>query len=137
MKAPPKILEIVNRLIEALEEAGFRVSEAYLFGSYARGDWLEESDVDLIVVSPDFAGLRWLGKLDAVAKIWLRLGLEKWVEVFPYTPEEFQEARRRSVVVRDAESYWVKIRLAPGGAKPRRSARCPRFCSATSSAARL
>jgi hypothetical protein len=32
------------------------------------------------------------------------------VEVLPYTPEEFQEARRRSVVVRDAESYWVKIR---------------------------
>jgi predicted nucleotidyltransferase len=108
--APPKILETANRLIEALEEAGFRVAEAYLFGSYARGDWLEESDVDLIVVSPDFAGLRWLDRLDAVAKIWLRLGLEKWVEVFPYTPEEFQEARRRSVVVRDAESYWVKIR---------------------------
>ena len=62
------------------------MSEAYLFGSYARGDWLEESDVDLIVVSPGFEGVRWLDRLDLVAKLWLRLGLEKWVEVFPLHP---------------------------------------------------
>ena len=110
MRAPPKILEVVNRLIRGLEEAGIKVSEAYLFGSYARGDWLEESDVDLIVVSPDFEGVRWLDRLDLVAKLWLRLGLEKWVEVFPYTPAEFEEARRRSAAIRDAERYWVKIR---------------------------
>ncbi|AFA40237.1 Nucleotidyltransferase domain protein [Pyrobaculum oguniense TE7] len=110
MRAPPRILEIVDRFIKGLEEAGFRVVEAYLFGSYARGDWLEESDVDLVVVSPDFEGTRWLDRLDLAAKIWLRLGLEKWVEVFPYTPEEFEEAKQRSVALRDAERYWIKVR---------------------------
>lgn len=110
MRAPQRILEIVNRFIQGLEEAGVRVAEAYLFGSYARGDWIEESDIDLIVVSPDFQGMRWLDRLDLATKVWLRLGLEKWVEVFPYTPEEFKKAREGSVVVRDAERYWIKVK---------------------------
>jgi predicted nucleotidyltransferase len=110
MRAPPEILEIVSRLLSALESAGFRVAEAYLFGSYARGDWLKSSDVDLVVVSPDFAGIRWLDRLDLVARLQVRLGLEKWVEVLPYTPEEFEEARRRSAALRDAERYWIRVR---------------------------
>jgi predicted nucleotidyltransferase len=110
MRVPRRILEIADRFIAGLEEAGYRVVEAYLFGSYARGDWLADSDVDLIIVSPDFRPMRWLDRLDLAAKLWLRLGLEKWVEVLPYTPEEFEETRRRSVAVRDAERYWVKLR---------------------------
>ncbi|MCX8199575.1 MAG: nucleotidyltransferase domain-containing protein [Sulfolobales archaeon] len=31
--------------------------EVYIFGSYARGNWLHNSDVDLIVISPAFRNL--------------------------------------------------------------------------------
>ncbi|MEZ0248259.1 MAG: nucleotidyltransferase domain-containing protein [Thermoproteus sp.] len=110
MRAPPQILQIVDRLISALEANGFEVEAAYLFGSYARGDWLETSDIDLVVVSRRFEGMRWLDRLDLIAKIEVRLGLEKWVEVLPYTPEEFAEAVERSVVLRDASRYWIKVR---------------------------
>jgi len=110
MRAPPEILRAVDRLLSALEAAGFRVAEAYLFGSYARGDWLVDSDVDLVVVSPDFAGIRWPERLDIAARLQLRLELGRWVEVLPYTPEEFEEARRRSAVLRDAERYWIRVK---------------------------
>ncbi len=104
------MLRDVSRLLGALEEAGYRVVEAYLFGSYARGDWLDTSDVDLVIVSPDFRGMRMLDRLDLIAKLQLRLGLGRWVEALPYTPEEFEEARRVSVAIRDASRYWIKIR---------------------------
>lgn len=110
MRAPPEILQIVERLLSALEELGVKIEAAYLFGSYARGDWLHTSDVDLVVVSKGFEGMRWLDRLDLVARVQLRLGLGKWVEVLPYTPEEFAEALERSVVLKDASKYWVRVK---------------------------
>ena len=46
-----------------------RVEEAYLFGSYARGTWIKTSDVDLVVVSPDFRGMPYLERLDLINEI--------------------------------------------------------------------
>lgn len=89
------------RVREALGEA-----EVYLFGSYARGDWLIDSDLDLVVVSPKFRGLE-LGKRYLLVR-----GLlpnEVSVELLLYTPEEFEERKRRSVVIQDAMEYWVKL----------------------------
>ena len=51
-----------------------------------------------------------LDRLDLIAKLQLRLGLGRWVEALPYTPEEFEEARRVSVAIRDASRYWIKIK---------------------------
>ena len=100
----------MSRLLGALEEAGYRVVEAYLFGSYARGDWVDTSDVDLVIVSPHFSEMRMLERLDLIARLQLRLNLGRWVEALPYTPEEFEEAKHRSVAIRDASRYWIKIR---------------------------
>lgn len=110
MRAPQRIYEIVNRLIEALEAAGYAVEEAYLFGSWARGDWLETSDIDLVLVSRDFAKLAWPERLDLINKLQLRIRLEKYVEALPYTPEEFRQKLEESTVLRDAKRYWIKIR---------------------------
>ena len=41
----------------ALLEKGLRIEAIILFGSYARGNAYEDSDIDLAVISPDFEGL--------------------------------------------------------------------------------
>lgn len=46
---------IVSQFAEALERR-VRVDQIILFGSRARGDATEDSDIDLLVVSPDFGG---------------------------------------------------------------------------------
>jgi hypothetical protein len=30
-------------------------------------------------------------------------------DILAYTPEEFEEVRRRSVIIMDAENYWVEL----------------------------
>jgi len=46
--------EAAQILSELLKQRGIRVHKIVIFGSYARGIQKEESDIDIIVVSPDF-----------------------------------------------------------------------------------
>lgn len=98
--------KIAENLKKALEKRGIKVGEIYLFGSYARGDYLKSSDIDLVVVSEDWEGIPFLKRLDIVNEaIWAeRLGN---VEVIPVTRKELE--MKSSVVLRDASKYWIRI----------------------------
>lgn len=104
-----KVLAEVKRLLEELEKH-VRVERAYLFGSYVKGTWIKTSDVDLIVVSRDFEGLRFTDRLDLVYRVEWRLGLKHFIEVIPLTPREFEERVESSVALRDASRYWLKVK---------------------------
>lgn len=49
-----EIAKIVERYRDQLAAMGIRAERVFLFGSHARGEPREGSDIDLIVVSPDF-----------------------------------------------------------------------------------
>ena len=108
--APREAVEAAERLLKALSSKVGGVEEAYLFGSYAKGTWLRTSDVDLIVVSDGFRGMKFLDRLDLANRLAWELGIRPHVEVIPLTPEEFRERLGRSAVLRDASKYWVKLR---------------------------
>ncbi|MEM1913462.1 MAG: nucleotidyltransferase domain-containing protein [Thermofilaceae archaeon] len=101
LRAARSLLELLSRRI--------RVREAYLFGSYAKGTWLKTSDVDLVIVSEDFRGMRFLDRLDLINELQWKAGIRPFVEAIPLTPEEFAERLRESAVLRDASKYWIKI----------------------------
>ncbi len=105
LSIPPKVLEALEKLVESLKSR-LREVEVYLFGSFARGDWLEGSDVDIIVVSPN---LRGMAPEKRYRLIRLLADPSIPIEILAYTPEEFQELKKRSVVLRDASKYWVKL----------------------------
>lgn len=49
--------EVINKVIEYLKELstkGINISKAYIYGSHVRGTASEESDIDLMLVSPLF-----------------------------------------------------------------------------------
>ncbi len=50
-----ELTEIIQRYRRELAAMGIRVEQVLLFGSQARGTAREDSDIDLIVVSPDWA----------------------------------------------------------------------------------
>ena len=103
-------LEAAEALLEALERRGIHVEAAYLFGSRVRGDALRSSDVDLVVVSPSFRGMRPIDRLELVYQVEWEEGITPWVEVIALTPEELLERLRRPGVVRDASRYWLRLR---------------------------
>lgn len=84
-----------------------KVGEAkvYLFGGYARGGWVKDSDVDLIVVSSRFKGMSRRERMSILR----RMAPDTYAfEVLAYTPKEF-EKRKHSTVIGDAIEYWVRI----------------------------
>src|SRR5262249_44416703 len=82
--------EIVSQAIDYLRQK-VQVRRAILFGSHARGEADEWSDVDLAVISPDFARMRHREVMDLLVEV--SLAVTPALEVRPYTPRDLKEAR--------------------------------------------
>lgn len=49
-----KTVEIVKKYLVVLADSGIVISNAFVYGSHAKGTATEESDIDLMLVSPMF-----------------------------------------------------------------------------------
>ncbi|MBI5854849.1 MAG: nucleotidyltransferase domain-containing protein [Nitrospirae bacterium] len=95
--------------------AGFKPALVMAFGSRARGEALAHSDLDLLIVSASFQGVKWL---DRPVRVIEALGLDFGVDVLCYTPEEFAQKREELGIVRTAteEGMILLGELAPSDA---------------------
>ena len=85
------------------------VRQAILTGSRATGSYMEDSDVDLIIVSDDFSKMPLPERLKYLQKQWKsRIPLE----AFGYTVNEFRTLQRKSTYVKEA--VRTGIILEPG-----------------------
>jgi len=90
VKATTDTAQIIRRTIEHLQRR-VRVLQVVLFGSHARGEADTWSDVDLAVVSPDFAQMSHRNVMDLLVETVLET--DSSVEIRPYTPRDLREAR--------------------------------------------
>lgn len=77
----------IEHLRELLRKSPIPIKSAFLFGSRARGDYLDESDWDIMIVSPEFANIPFPDR----ATVFLRKVPLRRVELLCYTEEEFQD----------------------------------------------
>ncbi len=49
-----KILRTIQNYLDTVRQADIRVSRAILFGSHVRGDAHPNSDIDILVIAPEF-----------------------------------------------------------------------------------
>ncbi|HLF02015.1 MAG TPA: nucleotidyltransferase domain-containing protein, partial [Anaerolineales bacterium] len=63
-----QLRERIEKYISAVRQQ-YRVEKAILYGSYAKGAQREDSDIDLIVLSPDFHGVPMLERLEKLGWI--------------------------------------------------------------------
>jgi len=87
----------------------FRIIKEYfpdaiviLFGSRARGDYLEDSDYDIIVVSSKFKGIHFTKRSEIILRILWNAGIRDDIEVLCYTPEEFKKKKSMLGIVQNA-----------------------------------
>ncbi len=84
------------------------VERVILFGSRARGDHLEDSDVDLIIVSRDFEGIPFHERMDELILLW-KSPVD--LEALCYTPEEFERKKKEIGTVRQAVEEGVEVNV--------------------------
>lgn len=99
-------VEFVRRFLGILKEH-YDVQKAYVFGSRARDDYLKGSDIDVLLVSPSFRGVRFPDRTAKVLEYWDF----EWGEpqVLCYTPEEFEDMRKRLTIVGTAVREGVPV----------------------------
>ncbi len=101
----PDVVAVVRAYLRTLVEAGIRARCAVIFGSHARGTAGPDSDIDVLVVAPDFDADRY----GAEPLLWrLTRRVDSRIEPVPVGEAEFRgeansplvdEARRIGFVV--------------------------------------
>ncbi|MBI2079532.1 nucleotidyltransferase domain-containing protein [Candidatus Micrarchaeota archaeon] len=82
------------------------IEEMILFGSFARGDYKKDSDVDLIVVSPKFKQVLFSRRNSKLYDHWV---LDYPVDFLCFSPEEFKKLKKQVSIVSMAIKEGVEI----------------------------
>ena len=94
-----QLAEIIQRYTDQLRRMEIRVERVMLFGSYASGAPREGSDIDLVMVSSDWAKYSDIERLEILG-IAAGLILEP-IEAVGFTPEEIE--------THQLSSFWEMI----------------------------
>ncbi len=100
---PAKVKNIVDRYLEALRQNKIPIKRAILFGSCAKGNYHEWSDIDIALVSEIFGGNR-IDDKDKIRMITLSVSSE--IEVIPFSPKDFD---MRNPFVKEILKTGIKL----------------------------
>ena len=87
MYSQSDINNLVNKFVDLVANE-FPIKSVYLFGSYAKGEAREYSDIDLAVVSDNFEGSRFFDK-EKLNKYILKTSID--LEIHPFRTVDFTE----------------------------------------------
>lgn len=82
------IAKILEKFLNLLKGANIKIERALLFGSYARGNAGEWSDIDVAIVSPDFSGTAFYDSKKLAPFV---IKVDTRIELHPFTPDDFTE----------------------------------------------
>lgn len=101
----PAIIDAIKRYIHVLEAHGIHVSDAILFGSFAKGTAREESDIDVALISEEFSGDRFDDRRRIVP---FRRAIDTRIEPMPFRPELFADGGN---LVDEIKKEGIRIEL--------------------------
>ena len=89
------IVETVRRYLRSLPAFGIHAGRAVLFGSFARGEANELSDIDLVVIASEFDGPR---DLSLVKALWRATVADDRIEPIPCGEREWESGNGRPIL---------------------------------------
>ena len=104
--------EVRRFLEDGLEQIrrGFEPDLLVLFGSRVRGEPTEWSDIDLVLVSRRFEGMRFLDRMRLFRReLRPHLRTDLHIDALCYTPEEFALKASQPTIVAEAVREGIRI----------------------------
>jgi len=95
---------IINELKKFKKEN--KINKIIFFGSRRNNKYTKYSDVDLILVSPQFRELKSYKRAPTIRLKW---NLDYPVDMLCYTPEEFERRKKEPTIVREAVKGGIEI----------------------------
>ena len=89
------VIAAVKQYLAALSAVGIHADRAVLFGSCAQGKADEYSDIDLIVIAPEFDGSR---DLALIKTLWRATATDSRIEPIPCGQREWEIDQTRPVL---------------------------------------
>lgn len=83
-----------------------KVERLIVFGSRMKGEHREDSDLDIIIISPNFRAVKFRRRALGFHKYWT---LNFPVDFLCFTPEEFEEKKNQISIVREALETGVEV----------------------------
>jgi predicted nucleotidyltransferase len=101
--------DIIAHYIDTLSQK-IKVDGVLLFGSYAYGGANRHSDVDLVIISPDFAKQDFWSRVGWLSKMRDKPTYVMAMDIFGYTPEEFAKIENQSAIMAKAKKQgeWLQ-----------------------------
>jgi predicted nucleotidyltransferase len=100
-----KEIEKIKEEIKKFKEK-IGADKLIIFGSFARGNFNEHSDIDVLIVGKKFIGKRFYDRLRG---LWLKWPLDLPVDFICYTPEEFEKLKKEVSIVSEALKEGIEI----------------------------
>ncbi len=89
------ITELIKKYLAALPAFGIHPSRAVLFGSFATGRFDQWSDIDLVVIAPEFDGVR---EIPLIQSLWRATAVDSRIEPIPCGEKEWERDRSRPIL---------------------------------------
>ena len=90
VKSTSQIKQIANNLVIHLEKKGIKVDRLLLYGSYANGNPLSYSDIDIAVISSSFDNKSLIKRQELLAEA--IFPLDEPIEAIGYGYQEFKKS---------------------------------------------
>jgi len=107
--AEKTVVEAIKFLEKCLKDKGLNISKIILFGSQAKGESTEESDIDILIISNDFRNKDIFERVELIKEAEIKT-IKKFMiplDIITMTPEELEsETSLIADYVKDGEVIY-------------------------------
>ena len=99
-----KITDIAKQYVKSVKNSGMNISNAYLFGSYAKGNPHKDSDIDICIVSDQFGD----DYIDEAVKLRvISFDVDNRIEPVPFTTLDLND--KYSSLASEIKKYGISL----------------------------